>query len=373
MSYYFTAINRNKRSITLNLKRPEAIDILKKLAKTSDVFIENFVPGKADELGIGYSTISKINPGIIYASISGMAVDWVRTQVWAMHINIVGYGSTGPYAKKAGYDAIAAAEAGLMHISGHPDGPPVRPGVGLVDMATGLYMHGAITAALHARTRTGRGQYISASLFETQISLLINIGTNWLNLGLEGKRFGNAHPSICPYGTYEAKDAWMALGANNDRQFRILCERLGRRDLFEDLRYKTNPQRVEHREILDAEISSMIREKTVDEWIKLLDGSGLAYGPVNTIERAFAHPQIQAREMVQAVHHSALNDEMLFGIGPPVKFSESNPKIRHGAPLLGQNTDEVLAEIGYSREDIRQFKEDSVTWIKDTGLTPLVA
>lgn len=187
MSFYFAAVNRNKRSLALDLKKPEALEVVYRLASMADVVVENFVPGGAEKLGIGYEELSERNPRLVYASISG-------------------YGAEGPYARRAGYDAIAAAEGGLMHITGHPEGAPVRPGLGMTDMSTGLYAHGAIMAALWSREHTGKGQKISASLFETQMALLINVGANWLNLGIEGKRYGAAHPSIVPYNTWRCKD-----------------------------------------------------------------------------------------------------------------------------------------------------------------------
>ncbi|KAK7536209.1 CoA-transferase [Phyllosticta citribraziliensis] len=341
MSFYFNAINRNKRSITLDLKKPEGRDILLKLAKSSDVLIENFVPGKVEELGIGYDVVSRINPHIIYASISG-------------------YGPSGPYAKRAGYDAIAAAEAGLMHISGEPGQLPVRPGLGMVDMCTGLYMHGAILAALKAREKTGKGQKLDASLFETQISLLVNIGASWLNLGLEGKRYGNAHPSIAPYNTFKAKDGYMALGANNDRQFKILAERIGRKDLLHDPRFQTNGARVQHRETLDAILNDILREKPIEEWMVVFDGSGLAHGPVNTIEKAFQHPQIQARNMVESLPCEDVEAGELRVIGVPVKFSETKGSIRSRAPFLGEHSDEILAEMGYTSAEMEELRSREV-------------
>ncbi|EKG13095.1 CoA-transferase family III [Macrophomina phaseolina MS6] len=198
MSSYFNSVNRNKRSITLDLKKAGGREILLDLAKISDVLIENFVPGKTDELGVGYNPVSKTNPAIIYAS-------------------VYGYGPSGPYQRRTGYDAIAAGVAGLMHITGQPDSPPVRPGLGMVDTCTGLYLHVAILAALQARNQTGKGEKLDASLFETQISLLINIGADWLNLGVEGKRNSNVHPSIAPCNTFQTKDGYLAVGANNDR------------------------------------------------------------------------------------------------------------------------------------------------------------
>ncbi|GAB1738355.1 hypothetical protein NU219Hw_g3166t1 [Hortaea werneckii] len=342
MSFYFAAINRNKRSLTLDLKKPEALEIVQELVKETDVVIENFVPGGAEKLGVGYAELSRINPRLIYASISG-------------------YGSEGPYAHRAGYDAIAAAEGGLMHITGHPDGGPVRPGLGMTDMSTGLYMHGAIMAALYHREKSGKGQHISASLFETQISLLINIGANWLNMGRDGQRYGAAHPSIVPYNTWRCKDGvWLALAANNDRQFRTLCQRIDREDLSRDDRFTTNAQRVEHRADMDGILDSIFASKTSREWIEVLDGSGLAHGPVNSIEKAFEHPQTAARNMIQPMEWDAVSTGEWKGIGVPVKFSETQGSVRRRPPTLSEHTEEILAEVGYTAQDIESLRGKGV-------------
>lgn len=339
ISFYFASINRNKRSLTLDLKKGKALEVVKKLVKQSDVVIENFVPGGADRLGIGYAALSEINPRLIYASVSG-------------------YGSDGPYAKRPGYDAIAAAEGGLMHITGHSEGGPVRPGLGMTDMSTGLYAHGAILAALYHREKTGRGQHISASLFETQLSLLINVGANWLNMGVDGKRYGAAHPSIVPYNTWKCKDGvWLALAANNDRQFRTLCRLIERSDLPEDSRYATNAQRVEHRPQMDEIFNAVFASKTSEEWLKVLDSSGLAHGPVNSIQKAFEHPQAIARDMIQPRAWNAVGSGEWKGIGPAVKFSDSRAAVRRTPPTLGQHTEDVLAEAGYSGQDIQRLRD----------------
>jgi succinate---hydroxymethylglutarate CoA-transferase len=342
ISIYYAAINRNKRSLTLDLKKPEALDVVRKLTKEVDVVVENFVPGGADGLGVGYAQLSKLNQRLVYASISG-------------------YGSSGPYSKCAGYDAIAAAEGGLMHVTGHPDAGPVRPGLGMTDMSTGLYAHGAIMAALYSREKTGKGQHISASLFETQISLLINIGGNWLNLGVEGKRYGAAHPSIVPYNTWRCKDGiWLALAANNDRQFAKLCAIIDRKDFLEDERFATNAKRVEHRPLMDEALDSIFASKTSEEWVKLLDGSGLAHGPVNTIQKAFEHPQTAAREMMQPMEWDAMTSGQWTSLGIPVKFSETRGAIRRRPARLGEHSDEVLAEVGYSEYEVQDLRDRGV-------------
>jgi succinate--hydroxymethylglutarate CoA-transferase len=227
-------------------------------------------------------------------------------------------------------------------------------------MSTGLYMHGAILAALHGRNQTGLGQKLDASLFETQISLLINIGSAWLNMGMEGQRFGAAHPSIVPYNTFKTKDGYLACGANNEKQWKSLCQRLKRMDLYEDERFKTNPLRVQNREFLDKIMNDTLMEKTNDEWLTVLEGSGLACGPVNSIEKAFAHPQTVARGMVQDwdTEHTVSGKIKL--IGSAVKFSETPSRVRRGPPLLGEHTDEVLHELGIDARKVQELRKEGI-------------
>ncbi|GAB7365127.1 hypothetical protein MBLNU230_g6216t1 [Neophaeotheca triangularis] len=338
MSLYFAAVNRNKRSLTLDLKKREALEVVYRLAAEADVVVENFVPGGAERLGVGWEALSQRNPRLVYASISG-------------------YGAQGPYAGRAGYDAIAAAEGGLMHITGHPEGGPVRPGLGMTDMSTGLFTHGAIMAALWSRERTGRGQKIDASLFETQLALMINVGASWLNLGVEGKRYGAAHPSIVPYNTWQCMDGvWLALAANNERQFRVLCERIGRPELIGDERFTTNALRVENRVAMDDILDELFGSKTSEEWLKIFDGSGLACGPVNTIQKAFEHPQAMARDMVRPMEWDATSSGQWKSIGVPVKLSDTKGDIRQYPPRLGEHTEHVLSEAGYSTEEIEKLR-----------------
>lgn len=345
ISFFFSAINRNKRSLTLDLKKAEAKEAVHRLVERGDVdvVIENFVPGTADRLGIGYDDLSKLNPRLIYASLSG-------------------YGAGGPYMRRAGYDAIAAAEAGFMQVTGHPGQTPVRAGLGMTDMSTGLYAHGAIMGALYSRERTGRGQYISASLFESQISMLIGVGVNWLNRGIEGQRYGAAHPSAVPYNAWKCKnDLYMVIAANSDQQYAKLCDKMGKPELIDDPRFKTNALRIEHREEIDKIVADELITKTSDEWLKIFDGSGLAHGPVNTIQRAFEHPQIEGRDMIAPLEWDALESGKWKTIGPAVKFSETKAEAKRiPPPRLGEHNEEVLGCAGYSAEDIEGMRRGGV-------------
>ncbi|KKZ68498.1 hypothetical protein EMCG_05857 [[Emmonsia] crescens] len=341
ISCYFACVNRNKRSITLNLKSGKGREILLDLVKSSDVVVENFVPGKMDELGIGYEVLSKINPAIIHASISG-------------------YGAAGPYAQRAGYDIIAAAEGGLLHITGEADGPPTKPGIGLTDLCTGLYMHGAIMAALQARHRTGKGQKLDGSLFETQLSMLINVASSWLNMGQEAQRWGTAHPSIVPYEAFKTKDSYLVLGATNNRQFRVLAERLGSPDLATDERFLTNDARVRNRAELNGIVYDLFKAKTTDEWLSVFENSGMPYGPINSLEKVFSHTQTQARQMVQSIDFDAAVDGNFKVTGFPVKFSNTEASIRSSPPLLGEHTDDVLQGLGLSKEKLAGLRLEKV-------------
>jgi succinate--hydroxymethylglutarate CoA-transferase len=217
----------------------------------------------------------------------------------------LGYGASGPYAHRAGYDVIGAAEGGLLHITGEPGGRPTKPGVGLMDMCTGLYLHGAIVSALLARERTGRGQKLDTSLFETTISILSNVGMSWLNLGREAQRWGTGHPTIVPYEAFRTRDSWFVLGAVNDRQFGVLCVLLGLEELVGDVRFKGNDERVRNREVLRGILEGIMVTRTTGEWEVVFEGSGMPYGPINNLEQVFGHPQALAREMVETVSSGA--------------------------------------------------------------------
>lgn len=283
MSLYYAAVNRNKRSVTVNLKSPKGVEIVKQMARESDVVVHNFVPGKIEAMGLGYEDLRQENKRLIYAGVSG-------------------YGSSGPSRSRAGYDAIALAEAGLLHITGERDGPPTKPGVAIADLCTGLYAHGAILAALAQRDKTGLGAKIEGSLFETSLSLLTNVGLAALNLdtknGPEGRRrgarFGLGHPNLVPYGGFETKDNEIIfIAANNNRQWRMFCEKMDLEELGKDPRFDTNDGRVESRAEINAILQHEFRQKTKDELMELFEGSDLPYGAINDVVGALEHPQTE--------------------------------------------------------------------------------
>lgn len=351
MSLYFAAVNRNKRSVTLNLKSPEGVEIVKKLARESDVVVNNFVPGKMAAMGLGYEDLRRENERIIYASVSG-------------------YGSTGPSKDRAGYDALALAEAGLLHITGEDGRPPSKPGVAIADLCTGLYSHGAILAAIAQRERTGVGCNIEGSLFESSLTLLINVGLASMNLDRDkepkarrrGKRLGLEHPNLVPYGGFETKDKKMVyVAANNRRQWDGFCKRLQVEGLGENTRFHSNDDRVANREEINAILEKRFKEKTKDEWMQAFEGSGLPYGAINDVVEAVEHPQAQARNMIMEVEDfEAARDGVLRMIGPAMKFQGAKMGVRIKPPLLGEHTNDVLSELGYAASDITQLRKSGV-------------
>nr|CAG4649319.1 EOG090X05UC [Scapholeberis mucronata]SVE93605.1 EOG090X05UC [Scapholeberis mucronata] len=339
-SCYFMSINRNKRSVCVNLKSPEGKQIIQELAKQSDVLVENYLPGKMEDYGLGYEDLKKINPQLIYCSITG-------------------YGSTGPYATRPGYDVIASSMGGLIYVTGPEDGPPCKTGVALTDLATGLYAHGAIMAALLQRQKTGLGQLISTNLLSTQIACLVNLGANYLLAGQEAKRWGTAHESIVPYQAFATSNGYVTVSGANDRQFRELCARIGRPELSVDSKYLTNALRVQNRKELLNEIAKNLSKKTNAEWIEIFRGANFSYGPINSLSEVFSDPQVVHNKMVQEIDHPSAGPLKL--IGPPVTFSGSGNRIRLPPPELGQHTESVLRDrLGYSVSEIHQLRDGGV-------------
>ncbi|KAJ8325697.1 hypothetical protein O5D80_005897 [Batrachochytrium dendrobatidis] len=339
-SAYFLGVNRNKKSIQVNFKTPQGLAIIKKLAASADVLVENYIPGKLDAIGLGYEAMQKINPRLVYASITG-------------------YGPDGPYKSHAGYDLIIEAEAGLMHITGEQDGPPVKVGVAVTDIITGLYTHGAILAALMARNRTGRGQKIDSSLLECQVAALANIAHNYLVAGQEAKRWGTQHSAIVPYQAFPTQDGDVVIGVGNDKQFAKLCEALKQPDLAFEEKFATNRSRVQNRkELLDI-LCPLVKKYTRQEMLDMLDTLGIPFGPVNNLEQTFSHPQVLHRKMVVEVDHPKSGKIKLVGV--PVKYSDTKPSVRLPPPLLGQHTRNVLVDdLGFSDAEVDELKAKGV-------------
>ncbi|XP_051466080.1 succinate--hydroxymethylglutarate CoA-transferase isoform X2 [Apus apus] len=283
-SVYFLSVNRNKKSIAVNMKDSKGVKLIRELAAVSDVFVENYVPGKLAEMGLGYEDIKEIAPHIVYCSITG-------------------YGQTGPMVQRAGYDSIAAAISGLMHITGHEDGEPVRPGVAMTDLATGLYTYGAIMAGLLQRYKTGRGLHIDCNLLSSQVACLTHVAANYLNFKIEAKRWGTAHGSIVPYQAFKTKDGYIVVGAGTDNQFVTVCKILNLPEVSKDSRYKTNTLRVQNRKELTEILSTRFSEKATTEWLQLFEGSGVPYGPINNMQQVFSDPQVLHNGLVMEMNH----------------------------------------------------------------------
>ncbi|KAI8063180.1 CoA-transferase family III domain-containing protein [Gongronella butleri] len=337
-SAYFLCVNRNKKSVTVNMKAEGGRKLLHDLVRQADVLVENYLPGKLASMGMGYEELSKINPRLVYASITG-------------------YGQDGPYADRPGYDVIIEAEAGLMHITGEPNGQPVKVGVAITDLTTGLYAKGAILAALLQRGITGQGQHIDCSLLESQVASLANIASNYLVGEREAKRMGTSHPSIVPYQVFPTKDSFIMIGAGNDGQFVKFCQRVGLQHLLDDARFKTNKDRVAHRAELINLIEEALTQHENNHWLDKLQGAGFPFAPINNIAQTFDHPQIKARGLVHEVDHPRAGKIKM--VGPPTKFSGFQPSVRLPPPTLGAHTDEVLTSVlGYNKQQIDDLRSE---------------
>jgi formyl-CoA transferase len=341
LSAYYLCTNRNKKCITVDLKKKEGQEIIRHLARRSDILLENFLPGDLAKMNLGYEDIRAINPKIIYASVTG-------------------YGQNGPYRDLPGFDFILQAQGGLMSIIGEEDGPPMKVGVAIVDITAGLFACSAILAALHYREKTGEGQHIDMALLDAQVAWLANQASNYLVSGRIPRRMGNAHPNIVPYETFKAKDGiYLALGVGNDNQWKKFCRIAGVEHLMDDPRYATNPKRVENRKILVPLLQEVFLQKDSGEWLKLLGEAEIPIGPINTIDRVFADPQVLSREMLVEMEHPKVGKLKL--VGSPMKLSKTPVQYRIPPPLLGEHTESVLREVlGYDKETIARLKEAKV-------------
>jgi crotonobetainyl-CoA:carnitine CoA-transferase CaiB-like acyl-CoA transferase len=338
-SSYFLGVNRNKRSLALNLKSGDGPEVLRRLAARADVLVENFRPGTLDRLGLGYHALSAINPRLIFASVSG-------------------YGQTGPRRELAGYDPVLQAEAGLMDITGPVDGPPSRVGVAMTDYVAGQFMFSSILLALRERDRSARGQAIDISLFDSILSTMTLPAGIYFATGERPPRLGNQHPSIAPYETFRASDGVAMVCAGNPRLWVQFCLAIDRPELPDDPRFATNTGRLGHRSELVAIVEDRIAAWTVDEFLSRLEARGVPCGRVRSIDQALADPQVPARQMLVTMNHDDLGEVAM--IGNPMQLSETPPTYRLAPPALGEHSDEILRELGYTREDIARILARSI-------------
>lgn len=327
-SAYFLSVNRNKRSIGVNLKHEEGMAIIHKLARVSDIFVENYLPGKLDKLGCGYQQLKEINPGLIYCSITG-------------------YGPDGPYANRAGYDVIAASLGGLNHVTGPVDGDPCRTGVAMTDICTGLVANGAILAALYSRNSSGVGQKIDCDLLSTNVAAMSHIASNYLNAGVEAQRWGSGHGSIVPYQAFKTKDGrFLTVGTGNDNHFKNLCRLCELDHLPDDVRFAHNKDRVANRGVLIAILSVKFQEQTCDEWLQVLEGASFPFGEVNTVGEALNNKQVLHNNMIMEMEHPGLGQKVHVAASP-VRFNlqAKDNSYRYPPPSLGGDTRDILKNV----------------------------
>ncbi|PAJ82605.1 CaiB/BaiF CoA transferase family protein [Burkholderia ubonensis] len=332
---YYLAANRNKRSVTVDIATPEGQQIVRELAAQSDVVLENYKVGQLKKYGLDYASLRAVKPDLVYCSVTG-------------------FGQTGPYAHRAGYDFIIQGIGGFMSITGErdgePGGGPQKAGVAISDLATGLYSTIAVLAALAHRDRTGEGQYIDMALLDVQVALLANMNTNFLASGQPPVRWGNAHPNIVPYQTFQTRDGWIIVAVGNDGQFRKFVEAGGRPELADDERFATNPARVRHRDTLVPILADMVRTLDKNAWIAALEAAGVPCGPINDLEEVFDNEQVVARGMQVSLPHPCGADVKL--VRNPIRMSATPPDARTAPPLLGAQTEDVLRDmLGY--DDVR--------------------
>ena len=331
ISAFFLSANRNKRSFTLDFKRPEGQELFRRLAETADVVVDNFRPGVMDALGIGYEATSARNPRIIYCSISG-------------------FGADGPFADRPGLDQIIQGVSGLMSVTGFAGEEPVRVGIPIADLLTGLYAAYGVLAALQARERTGRGQIVNTSLLEAMVGTMGFQAVRYLNGAGVPPPAGNHHPINAPYGVFRAKDGYLTLGATGEKRWPKFCELLDAQEWLDDPRFQTNGGRYENRLVLAKLINEKLQARTIDEWERFFNEAGIPAGPVNTMDGALNHPQVRHRHMVVERPHPVLGTVNLLGL--PVKFSDTPGDVHRIPPGLGEHTDEIAREIGLSEDDL---------------------
>ena len=343
-SAYFLSTNRGKRSVTIDFTRPEGQKLVQALAAKSDVVIENFKVDGLTKYGLNYASLHALNPGLVYCSITG-------------------FGQTGPYRHKPGYDFMIQGIGGLMSITGEPDQPtgggPVKVGVAVADVFTGLYATIAILGALAHRDRTGAGQHIDLALLDTQVAVLANQAMNYLVTGVAPQRLGNSHPNIVPYQVFATSDGYIIVAVGNETQFARMCEVIGRPDLASDERFATNAARVNHRGEIVAILHGIFVTRTMLDWLDALERVGVPCGPINTIADVFADPQVQARGLRIDLPHPAIGT--VPSVANPIKYSATPISYRSAPPMLGADTDEVLREmVGVTSAEIARLRKAGI-------------
>jgi succinate---hydroxymethylglutarate CoA-transferase len=337
---YFLGVNRNKRSLTLNMAVPEGQKVLAGLIEKADVLIDNFRLGTLEKWGFADAWFERHAPRLVRCSITG-------------------YGSSGPKAALPGYDFILQAESGLMSICGEPDGRPTKYGVAIVDVCTGMLASNSILAALHARERIGKGQKVELSLYETSLAMLVNVAASYLAAGRNAGRFGNGHPSIVPYTTYQTADGMIALGVGNERQFARVAEVLGHPEWAKDAQFTSNRARVENRSVIDGLINAALSHDKADAWLAKLKAAGIPCGKINSVAEALDDAQTAARRMIETIEHPATGALKMLGI--PFQFSATACSVRRPPPTLGQHSEEILSgELGLDDKAIAELRRTKV-------------
>ena len=341
---YYLAANRNKRSVTVDIATPEGQQIIRELAAQSDVVLENYKVGQLKKYGLDYESLKAVKPDIVYCSVTG-------------------FGQTGPYAQRAGYDFIVQGMGGFMSITGErdgqPGGGPQKAGVAIADLMTGMYSTVAVLTALAHRDRTGEGQYIDMALLDVQVAMLANMNSNFLASGKPPMRWGNAHPNIVPYQTFQTSDSWIIVAVGNDGQFRKFVEAGQRVELADDDRFATNPARVRNREVLVPILAEMVRTRSKHEWIDALEAAGVPCGPINDLEEVFDNEQVVARGMQVRLPHPSGGTVKL--VRNPIRMSATPPEAQAHPPTLGEHTEAVLRDVlGYDDDQIDGLRGRSV-------------
>ncbi|MBW2221467.1 MAG: CoA transferase, partial [Deltaproteobacteria bacterium] len=338
-SAYFMSINRNKKSITLNMKSDKSTEIVHKLIKQSDVLVENFRPGAMERLGLGYEQVKAMNPRIIYCSISG-------------------FGQDGPYRMLPGFDQVLQGMGGLMSITGELGGPPIKVGVAIADISGGMFASNGILVALYNREKTGKGQMVDVSLLDSQVAWLTYRAGAYFASGEVPQPMGSGHPVIVPYQAFKAKDVFINIAVGNDQLWERFCKAVSLENVMNDPKFATNAKRVENREEIVKIISDLIVTKDGEEWLKILTDAGIPCGPIYTVDKIFADPQVLHREMVKELDHPKAGKVKVTGI--PIKLSDTPGEVETAPPVLGQHTQEVLTELGYNDKDLEKLKQEKV-------------